>query len=582
MSTQDIRHSQFVITYGPGAILEGQRGPVAILASGHGLFTDDFGPERLEIVNRRMSQGLLGGRRIFRPPSGSEGFIWKTKPFPGWALCIDHWILYRLRDGCPRCQGQRTRKQAIRFIRACAAGHMDDVDWYFLVHGPRQCHRGDSKEWYEWVGGGGSLADLRVRCPVCGSEGNLGQAYSRGWPCSARFPEREPPNAGADRHPGDCQYQARIIQRQASNLRVVDLQTLFIIPPRHTRLHHLLEQPPIPDILIADGGIPNPAEFRRKVANLAQFKRVSDAVVEGLSDYTDSEIVQAAGEVLAPPPATVRELLVEEFRALIEGSTHGVYAPAGSRVMFEIPKDGVQRIPTPGGRGFRVAPVSRLNTVTVQMGYRRLVEPNPADCRLVSVAYRDRLGQEWLPGVEYPGEGIFITLDDGDSHFPLAGSDVAGWAQARASLNSYPPGLFRAGGRDELHPVFVWWHTLSHLLIRAVALHSGYGAASIRERVYLEVEDQRVRGGIILYASQPGGDGALGGLIALVPHFTTVLHAALNGLHFCSNGHFCDETRYTPGAHGGASCYGCTVISETSCEHRNMWLDRRVLLSNLP
>ena len=32
----------------------------------------------------------------------------------------------------------------------------------------------------------------------------------------------------------------------------------------------------------------------------------------------------------------------------------------------------------------------------------------------------------------------------------------------------------------------------------------------------------------------------------------------------------------------GASCYGCTMNSETSCEHRNMWLDRNILLENIP
>jgi hypothetical protein len=188
-----------------------------------------------------------------------------------------------------------------------------------------------------------------------------------------------------------------------------------------------------------------------------------------------------------------------------------------------------------------------------------------------------------LPGVEYPGEGIFVMLDDGDGwHFPLGGEDAQVWRNARGSRSLYQDQLFRSDLRDELHPVFVWWHTLSHLLIRAVALHSGYGSASVRERIYLDTDGDRARGGIILYASQPGGDSALGGLIALVPQFESVLNAALNDLHFCSNGHFCDNTQYTLGAHGGASCYGCTVISETSCEHRNMWLDRRVLLAEVP
>ena len=50
--------------------------------------------------------------------------------------------------------------------------------------------------------------------------------------------------------------------------------------------------------------------------------------------------------------------------------------------------------------------------------------------------------------------------------------------------------------RYELHPLFVWWHTLSHSLIRAISNEAGYSSASIRERVYIEVRgDGTARGG---------------------------------------------------------------------------------------
>jgi hypothetical protein len=68
--TQQIRLSQFVITYGPGAILEGTYGPRIIPSPNIGLFNNPaINLEDLEISDQRMSQGVLQGARIFRLPA---------------------------------------------------------------------------------------------------------------------------------------------------------------------------------------------------------------------------------------------------------------------------------------------------------------------------------------------------------------------------------------------------------------------------------------------------------------------------------------------------------------------------------
>ena len=87
--------------------------------------------------------------------------------------------------------------------------------------------------------------------------------------------------------------------------------------------------------------------------------------------------------------------------------------------------------------------------------------------------------------------------------------------------------------------------------------------------------------GVLLYTAQPGGDGTLGGLIALVPQFERVLSVALRELDSCSNDPLCGEETFDAGKYNGPACYSCALISETSCEHRNMKLDRRLLLDNL-
>jgi hypothetical protein len=86
----------------------------------------------------------------------------------------------------------------------------------------------------------------------------------------------------------------------------------------------------------------------------------------------------------------------------------------------------------------------------------------------------------------------------------------------------------------------------------------------------------------LLYATQPGSEGTLGGLVALVPYFNETMRTTFEMLETCSGDPLCVENYFTPGHYNGAACYSCLLISETSCEHRNMWLDRNVLMENQP
>jgi len=597
--TQHLRLSQYVITYGPGAILEAPEGPRIIPRPDIGLFYPSSGlnPAEFVISDQRMSQGLLAGAQIFRLPSNAElglpqnRFIYRTRPFPSWSLCLNtrghegnFSILYQGR-GCPVCgiSGRRTQ-EAIRFIMACPEGHMDDVNWPYLVH--RSSSGCEHRGWFRWYGGGGALSQIEIECPQCGQRVNLGWAYGQQWFCSGRFPERESLGSPPVR-PG-CRQNARIIQRQASNLRIPELKTLFTIPPRYTRLHNLLQLPPIYSVLVAAGTLKSQNQLQQMLVNLMRGNLVTRTVVNEILQYPWDEIQQAIQDVMTPVSTGYHDLILEEFHALIDASVNGIPPVRGpsrtSPVIIEVNPNLVRRFPGPSGRNFRVIPILRLRSVTVQIGYRREVDTqNPAN--IVDVSFTDpgNPDQRWYPDVEFLGEGIFIMLEDNDGwHQELSGSAVDEWERAFSNPSSYPSHIFRSSHREELHPVFVWWHTLAHLLIRAISIEAGYASASIRERIYLEIADKRVRGGILIYATQPGSEGTLGGLIALVPYFGDFLDVALDMLHSCSGDPLCIGTHFKRGQYNGAACYGCLLISETSCEHRNMWLDRHILKDNLP
>ena len=119
-------------------------------------------------------------------------------------------------------------------------------------------------------------------------------------------------------------------------------------------------------------------------------------------------------------------------------------------------------------------------------------------------------------------------------------------------------------------------------MIRIISEECGYSSSSIRERIYFKRDGNKIDGGILLYAAQPGSEGTLGGLTALVPHFGSFLNTVLEKVTSCSADPLCADDLFKHKKANGACCFGCLMNSETSCEHRNMWLDRNVLRDSIP
>lgn len=604
MAAQSVRPSQFITTFGPGSILEGPDGPRVVynLARSDVFHSrpisefaiDDAGLSRIISSQTGTSAQIvrLPTNADFNTPDGES--IYATDMFPKWSLCIEHSILYRRRPatdgnrtGCPRCVDHRSsyhahlrsRREAIRFIQACKAGHMDDVAWGRLIKHTSNCR----PQYLNWKGGGASLRDVQLECPNCLATVNLGEAYSRDLPCSACYPERGDLSPGAT-SANTCNRVARMMQRGATFLYSPEHISAITIPNLDTPLHQFMASS---QRLLALKTMNRFTKGRFDANDVKDTLNPPDApdarAANVLLPFGDAFILKTAQEVLAHQfPETSAELLVHEFTQLQRAATHGhpsmPSSTKGNPPLFEvIPNDVRTDLHWPGttsGTRFRVSPVSRLRVVMALLGYRRLDDtPAPNRSDLVPVHHTEG-ADTWYPGVELFGEGVFIDLTPSADqtsiafHPPMNSDDARAW-QAVFDEDT---------AQVKKHPVFVWWHTLAHRLIVALSVDSGYSSASIRERVYVRVNaDGTATGGILLYTVQPGGDGTLGGLIALIPRFERVLQSALERVDSCSNDPLCGEEIFNPNRPNGAICYACGLVSETSCEHRNMQLDRNLL-----
>jgi hypothetical protein len=93
------------------------------------------------------------------------------------------------------------------------------------------------------------------------------------------------------------------------------------------------------------------------------------------------------------------------------------------------------------------------------------------------------------------------------------------------------------------------------------------------------------RYGILIYTATTGNQGTLRGLVATAPEFARIVRSALGRLEVCSNDPICADQEPSSTADDralhGAVCHGCLLIAETSCEARNLYLDRSLLVETM-
>ena len=138
-----------------------------------------------------------------------------------------------------------------------------------------------------------------------------------------------------------------------------------------------------------------------------------------------------------------------------------------------------------------------------------------------------------------------------------------------------------------MNPAYVLLHTFAHCLITALASESGYSNASIREKIYCSkfIDDKAPNmAGVLIYTASGDSEGSLGGLVrqGLPGKVENIIARAISEAKWCAADPVCIQST-GQGQYGCnlAACHNCALLPETSCENKNMYLDRGLLIGTL-
>jgi hypothetical protein len=374
--------------------------------------------------------------------------------------------------------------------------------------------------------------------------------------------------AGPDGRP----HRNKLLIRHASNAYFPVIERAISIPDHDDTVRKAVDAVWDDFLSVADG----PADIKRE--------RKKARVQQALEGLTDAEVWEECERRRNGDNGSARGLKEVELDTFLSVPDElGEDKPEGDFYARRLPL-------APGRRGplasvERVVLVHRLREVVSEIGFTRFESPalsvdSEVDLgvRLAALALETR----WLPAVENRGEGIFLSLD------PQRVKQWIGRPAVKQRATEFGPGLQSTSktpiDRDRIEQVFmpyVMLHSLSHLLLTAIALECGYSAASIRERIYV----RNGAYGILLYTGTPDAEGTLGGLVQVGRRIGRHLETALELGSLCSNDPVCAQHHPNNVHEGrpthGAACHGCLLIAEPSCERRNELLDRALVVATV-
>jgi hypothetical protein len=298
------RVSQIVSTFGPGAMIDLPTRSVVV--GGLELWDmkgDSFTTIPEPRVTMRLEQLLKAQGRLdqakalsLRTPPVTDGRLDRLPSyvmapvFPATFVCEQVEVvniggkparrrrLVRWQDLDPRGgrrkfigdDGKKSEVTPIRFVGACENGHLQDIDWKWVVHGGEPCLE---PMWVEERGTSADPADMTVVCG-CGKQLSLQTLFQPGrlGTCRGERPWL------LDREPNGCTQKLKLLTRTATNTYFPQVYTVISLPTAEDELTRLVHE--------LSGELTNV----QSAQDLGAAKRFNSKIAAALGIYADEDI----------------------------------------------------------------------------------------------------------------------------------------------------------------------------------------------------------------------------------------------------------------------------------------------------
>ena len=630
LAKRTIRRSQIISIFGVGSIYlfknqyskTGDQDSLMLagLDAWETMFENNKLPDEWKIFEPRL-QARLNKEFFLEPPdfrlfSYDKNLRYKTLPylrFPLWYYCPQCGCMNKsstFAQDSPRCdpkigqdgklihekyfkscaKNNETWKKKflvpVRFMVICDQGHISDFPFVEWVHRKNKNNYDPNKCELRFVdgrGGNNSIMNVRVDCVRCNEGYSLAEAINSsddvdvfkniGYKCTGNKPW-----LGSAQKDKGCKSSPKVVLRQASNVYYPVVKSSIFIPVKTGKIdRNILEflnkkeiWSGIKEYSKSQETLEAFLSFHITKLNLDKIKVLEaiDLKLKGIEDQKNETVDDE------------EEFKFQEYNFIKNKE------PNNEDLELKIRKIPMEEYGDLKNYFSNIFLVDSLIETRVQTGFTRML---PYDHNSTSndqgpnIQSTSLENLNWLPGITVKGEGIFFEFDRKkiDNWESKIKSDHLLYINDRYNRVRSERGL----QERKLNTKFFLIHTFSHLLINQLSYSCGYGSASLRERIYCNLNnDENKMNGVLIYTASGDSEGSLGGLVreGEPDNLQKVIEQALIKAEVCSYDPVCLDHK-SQGLNGtnSSSCHACSFLAETSCEEANQLLDRTTIIGDV-
>lgn len=614
-TSHSVRASQAVLQYGVGAMVDF---PSQTLMTAAPEYWND---QIMRIHDERLEKSL--GVRYFGMPAGGknrDGIAYAR--FPEWYFCpkcrrfqpLSKWIAEFNKNAKEQektnnrnmsrrlyCPKDRVELVVARIVTVCARGHINDFPWVKWTHakcfgGPKKICENPQITFTTSPVASEGLEGLSLKCTTCNASATLKDAFNDGeferldektenkydFTCEGRHPWKNQKDG--------CPCYPKVLQRGSSSVYFPVTASSLVIPPFSDIINSRIEN----SILYEDFRNAIKTAMEMKV-NMNLPEEQTNAFIQRKIDEYAEKIADNIGcrrdqvrEILSRRMSSGEEINYDtgsiEYRAAEFDALSGRASVTGTdyddfkRVGTDIKKYDIPFVKS-------ISLIEKIREVQVMLGFSRI---NPFSASMIaeggsnsSFVSVKKAEDDWYPGYNVYGEGIFIEFDEDAIDRWRSGN---GTLEKRVTMlqENYDKSFIGRQHKRKISGKFLLLHTVSHLLIKQLSFECGYNISSLKERIYCgEAAEGKKMAGILIYTASGDSEGTLGGLVRQGRYdtFPRIYRKAIESAIICSNDPVCSLSNgQGRDSLNLAACYSCCLLPETCCEEFNVFLDRGVVV----